>query len=63
MRSGCQMFPYACLRARPCYPFRRPIFQVNGLQQQLALVNASPLLGLPEAAELLADNLDVDLVA
>lgn len=37
--------------------------KVNGLQQQLALVHANPLLRLPEAAELLAAQLEADLVA
>jgi hypothetical protein len=47
-----------CCRAQKHAPL-----QVNGLQQQLALVHASPLLRLPEAAELLAAQLEADLVA
>lgn len=37
--------------------------QVQDLQQCVALVNASPLLGIPEAAELIMEHLKVDLVA
>jgi hypothetical protein len=36
---------------------------VHDLQQQLALANANPLLGLGECAELLTGHLNVDLVA
>jgi hypothetical protein len=54
-------------RARPpdrpfCPRAPRPA-QINAIQQQLALVNASPLLGLPEAVDLLAEQLGVDLAA
>ncbi|KAI8462306.1 MAG: hypothetical protein J3K34DRAFT_527838 [Monoraphidium minutum] len=37
--------------------------RVEGLQEQLALVRDAPLLGLRDAAELLADHLAADLVA
>ncbi|KIZ06401.1 putative serine/threonine-protein kinase pats1 [Monoraphidium neglectum] len=37
--------------------------EVHDLQQQLALANANPLLGLGECAELLTGHLNVDLVA
>jgi len=36
--------------------------QLHGLQQQLALVSENPLLGIPEAAELIAKHLGADLV-
>jgi hypothetical protein len=42
-------------------PFDTP--QLYEFQQQLALVNENPLLGLPEAADLLAKHLDADLAA
>jgi hypothetical protein len=35
---------------------------VHDLQQALSLLTSPPLLALPEAAELLADHLGVDLV-
>jgi hypothetical protein len=41
----------------------KKIVQVQGLQEQLARVSDQPLLGLQEAAGLLADHLGVDLVA
>jgi hypothetical protein len=37
--------------------------EVHGLQQQLALVNDNPMLGLQEATELLATQLGADLAA
>jgi hypothetical protein len=36
---------------------------VHELQQQLALVNANALLGLPECCELLTSQLSADLAA
>jgi hypothetical protein len=35
---------------------------VSSLQQKLAMVNEHPLLGLQEAAEVLVEELGVDLV-
>jgi hypothetical protein len=37
--------------------------QVHKLQQRLATVNPNPLLGLAESAEIIADQLGVDLFA
>ena len=56
----------------PCTPSTTPTphphphpmrAEVHGLQQSLALVNDNPLLGLQEAAELLAGQLSADLAA
>ena len=52
--------PQTHTRRRP--PPRLPP-QYNDLQQQLALVNDNPMLGLQEATELLATQLGADLAA
>ncbi|KIY95513.1 hypothetical protein MNEG_12448, partial [Monoraphidium neglectum] len=56
-------FSVGSQQERPADASRPGSADVNGLQQQLALVHASPLLRLPEAAELLAAQLEADLVA
>jgi len=38
------------------------VAKVYGLQQELALLSTHPLLALPEAAELLSNQLEVDVV-
>jgi len=48
---------------RPPLPSHTQPAEVHGLQQQLAIVNDNPLLGLQESAELLAAQLEVDLAA
>ncbi|KAI8469487.1 MAG: hypothetical protein J3K34DRAFT_459366 [Monoraphidium minutum] len=65
--AAAEELPHA-LRPAACAPQAHQSSQaelfakVHALQQQLSLLSGHPLLALPEAAELLAEHLDVDVV-